>query len=102
MAKKKLTVKTRLDKVASPEQAREKLNLVKKPKTQLKSYIWREWELGLIEEMLAELSKVSSHYKVNASQLIRGALYIASKKKPEQLLDKVLEAERLSMLTKSD
>ena len=99
MAKKKLSIKTKLQKVPSPENAAEKLNLVKRPKTYPRAYRWRHHDLEIIEDLIEKTNNLTN-YKVDATKLIRGSLYIASKTKPEKLLNMIMEAERKSVISR--
>ena len=99
MAKKKLNIKTKLSSISSPEQATEKLDLIKKPKTYPRSYRWRKYDLEVIEDLIYKTKDLSA-FKVDATKLIRGALYIASKKNPEKLLEDIMEAERKSLISR--
>ncbi len=95
MKNKLSRVKTKL---TSPQEETDKLSLVKKMKTYPRSYRWREYDLQAIDDLIAKASIGS--YKVDATKLIRGALYLANKKSSEKLLDAILDAERKSLTSR--
>ena len=99
MAKKKLSIKTKLGQSPPSGDTAEKLNLVKKTKTYPRSYRWREYDLELIEDLILKTRDLSG-YKVDATKLIRGALQIASKKSPEKLLEAIKNAELNSLTSR--
>jgi hypothetical protein len=98
MAKKKLGVRTKLT-VPDPEEETEKPGLVKGIKDYPRSYRWRAYDMNLIESLVSKVNKVSNR-RVDATKVIRGALYLAEKRKPEKLLDAIMEAEKNSMISK--
>jgi hypothetical protein len=94
---KKLGIKTKLATPQAKEKTeKNKLNLLKDVKTYPRSYRWREYDLKVIENLLAKVNAVSSR-KIDTTKLIRGALYIANTNKAEKLFNAVLEAEKNSM-----
>ncbi len=96
---KKLTIKTKL----SPKPAEgppEKLNLIKGVKTYPRSYRWRKYDLDLIDSLVQKTQGLTNLH-VNVTGLLRGALLLASKKKPEKLVEIIAEAERLSVISKA-
>lgn len=95
---KKLTIKTKLG-AGPPDAPKERLNLVKDLKTYPRSYRWRKHDLDLINALVQKTRGISN-LRVDATKLIRGALWIASKKKPEKLIEAIAEAERLSLISK--
>lgn len=100
MARPKITLKSKLSRVSSPKEATEDLNLLKKPKGWPRAYRWRPYDVELMEELVAKINAQGQYFKVDVTKLLRGALFLASKKKPEQLLEEIMTAERLSLASK--
>ena len=99
MAKKITKIKTKLSKISSPEEITEKLSIKKGIKTYPRSYRWREYDLTVIEDLIAKINEVSPQ-KIDITKLIRGALYLASKQTPQNVLKAVSEAEKQSLISK--
>lgn len=99
MGKKITRVKTKLSKISSPKEITEKLSLKKGMKTYPRSYRWREYDLTVIEDLIAKINVISPK-KIDTTKLIRGALHLASKQKPKNLLIAVSEAEKQSLISK--
>lgn len=99
MVKKITKVKTKLSKVSSPEGITEKLSLKKGIKTYPRSYRWREYDLTVIEDLIAKINAVTPQ-KIDITKLIRGALYLASKQSPKNILKAIFEAEKRSLFSK--
>ena len=99
MAKKITGIKTKLSKVSSPKEITEKLNLKKGIKTYPRSYRWREYDLTVIEDLIVKANTISPQ-KIDTTKLIRGALYLASKQTPQNILKAVSEAEKQSLISK--
>lgn len=100
---KKLELKTKLTETDSPEKAetrQDNPNLVrKKGKTYPRSYRWRENDIRIIDELTEKINQISLQ-KVDATKILRGALYLASKKNPEKFLDAIVEAEKNAFISK--
>lgn len=96
---KKLTMKTKLSEKQTPETPKEKLNLVKEDKTYPRSYRWREYDLELIDGLVGKVNKASQR-KIDATKIIRGALYMANKRRAKQILEAIMEAEKNSLISK--
>jgi hypothetical protein len=98
---KKLQIKTKLSDRDAPEKSmeREKLNLVKGDKTYPRSYRWRDYDLKLIEGLVAKANEVSNR-KMDATKIIRGALFLADKKNAKQLFEAIMEAEKNSLISR--
>jgi hypothetical protein len=58
-----------------------------------KSYRWRRYDLDLLNELLRKVNKVSPDRKIDATKLLRGALYFVSREKPEKVLKAIIETE---------
>ena len=99
MVKKITKVKTKLSKVSSPEGITEKLSLKKGIKTYPRSYRWREYDLTVIEDLSAKINAVTPQ-KIDITKLIRGALHLASKQTPKNVLEAIFEAEKRSLFSK--
>ena len=102
MARDKLSkskIKTKLTKTSSPHEATEELDIVKSIKTYPRSYRWREADLELIERIITKVNSVSTR-KIDATKVIRGALFIAEKKSPDKLIKAIIEAEKISIISK--
>ncbi len=65
------------------------------------NFRWRPYDKLLIEELVDKINKVSAK-KLSTIHLLRGALELARKKKPEKLLEEILEAEKKSIISKID
>jgi hypothetical protein len=96
---KKLQIKTKLTDRDAPEKPGEKLNLVKDDTTYPRSYRWRDYELKLIESLVAKVNEVSNK-KIDATKIIRGALFLAGKKSATQLLEAIMDAEKKSLISR--
>jgi hypothetical protein len=94
MAKKKLSMKTKLTSTPSPAENTEELDLIKKPTIYPKSYRWKKYDLEVIEELVFMTNEISKNYKAKPINILRGALLLAQKQKPEKLLEIILEAEK--------
>ncbi len=99
MGKKITGVKTKLSKVSSPKEITEKLSLKKGMKTYPRSYRWREYDLTVIEDLIAKINVISPK-KIDTTKLIRGALYLASKQTSKNVLKAISEAEKQSLISK--
>lgn len=102
MARDKLSkskIKTKLTKTSSPHEATEELDIVKSVKTYPRSYRWREADLELIERIIAKVNSISTR-KIDATKVIRGALFIAEKRSPNKLIEAIMEAEKESLISK--
>ena len=99
MVTKITKVKTKLSKVSSPEGITEKLSLKKGIKTYPRSYRWREYDLTVIEDLSAKINAVTPQ-KIDITKLIRGALHLASKQTPKNVLEAIFEAEKRSLFSK--
>ena len=99
MGKKITRVKTKLSKVSSPKEITEKLSLKKGMKTYPRSYRWREYDLTVIEDLSAKINAVTPQ-KIDITKLIRGALHLASKQTPKNVLKAIFEAEKQSFFSK--
>ena len=101
MAGKKLQVITKLTKTEpDKEEQAGKLNLLIRTKTFPRSYRWRESDIRLIESLTEKVNNTSPHYKVDATKIIRAALYLAEKRSPENLLKAVIESEKKVVISK--
>ena len=98
MAKKKLGVRTKLS-LPDPDRETEKPGLVKGLKDYPRSYRWRAYDMNLIDALVTKVNQVSNR-RVDATKVIRGALYLANKRTAEKLLDAIMEAEKNSMISK--
>jgi hypothetical protein len=96
MAKKKLSIKSKLN-INTPSD--NDLNLIKKTSTYPKSYRWKKHDLEIIKSLVEQTNYVSKNYKVGAINLLRGALLLARKQKPEKLLKLIIEAEKESRIS---
>jgi hypothetical protein len=96
---KKLQIKTKLSDRDAPEKAKEKLNLIKGDTTYPRSYRWRDYDLKLIESLVAKVNEVSNR-KIDATKIIRGALFLADKKSAKQLLESIMDAEKNSLISR--
>ena len=97
MAKKPLTVKTKLKRLDSPTEAKtESVGVIRDTKYYPRSYRWRDSDLELIGQLLEKINHLSPR-KIDATKMLRGAMVLADKVKPEKLLDAVVEAERNSL-----
>jgi hypothetical protein len=96
---KKLQIKTKLSDRDAPEKTKEKLNLIKGDKTYPRSYRWRDYDLKLIESLVAKVNEVSNR-KIDATKIIRGALFLADKKSAKQLLEAIMDAEKKSLISR--
>ena len=65
-----------------------------------KSYRWRRYDLDLLNGLLRKVNEISPDRKIDATKLLRGALYFVSREKPEKLLKAIIEAEKKSFLSK--
>ncbi|KAF5416007.1 MAG: hypothetical protein C5S49_05195 [Candidatus Methanogaster sp.] len=99
MVKKITVIKTKLSKVSSPEEITEKLSLKKGIKTYPRSYRWREYDLNVIEDLIAKINAVTPQ-KIDITKLIRGALHLASKQTPKNILEAIFEAEKRSLFSR--
>ena len=102
MARDKLSkskIKTKLIKTSSPHEVTEELDIVKAVKTYPRSYRWREADLELIERIIAKVNSISTR-KIDATKVIRGALFIAEKRSPDKLFEAIMEAEKISLISK--
>ncbi len=99
MTKKITRIKTKLSKVSSPEEITEKLGLKKGIKTYPRSYRWRESDLAVIEDLIVRVNAVTPK-KIDITKLIRGALHLASKQTPKNVLKAIFEAEKQSFFSK--
>ncbi len=101
---KKLQIKTKLFEEpsgSSPENKKDKkLELIKDDKITTKIFRLREWDAKIFEDLIAKISKLSGGERIDATKLLRGALYLADKRKPEILLKGIMEAERHSLAYK--
>jgi hypothetical protein len=96
---KKLQIKTKLSDRDAPEKTKEKLNLIKGDKAYPRSYRWRDYDLKLIESLVAKVNEVSNR-KIDATKIIRGALFLADKKSAKQLLEAIMDAEKKSLISR--
>ena len=60
MGKKITRVKTKLSKVSSPKEITEKLSLKKGMKSYPRSYRWREYDLTVIEDLIAKEAEINN------------------------------------------
>ncbi len=90
---KKINVQTKLKKDGPTE----KLNLKNKQQvTHPKSYRWRAKDLEMLETLIFKVNKVSGR-KLDATKVLRGAIFSANKKQVEKFLVDIAEAEMASI-----
>ena len=78
------------------EERPESLGLIKH-RDYPRSYRWREYDISILESLMERVNAVSSR-KIDATKVLRGAMLLAEKQKPEKLFDAIMEAEKQSML----
>lgn len=94
---KDLTVKTKLSRNPSPKAATHAaVNLAYAPKAVPRSYRWRVGDLELMESLRAKVNAISGR-PIDTTKLIRGALFLAKKQSPDEILQSIMEAEAQSL-----
>ena len=96
---KKLQIKTKLTDRDASEKPGEKLNLVKADTTYPRSYRWRDYELKLIESLVAKVNEVSNK-KTSFVKYVKGVygkgvkLSKKTHEKLETMIEKVTGIEK--------
>jgi hypothetical protein len=78
------------------EEKTESLGLIKH-RDYPRSYRWREYDISVLESLMERVNSISAR-KIDATKVLRGAMLLAEKQKPEKLFDAIMEAEKQSMV----
>jgi len=78
------------------EEKAESLGLIKH-RDYPRSYRWREYDISILESLMERVNAISAR-KIDATKVLRGAMLLAEKQKPEKLFDAIMEAEKQSMI----
>ncbi len=88
-----IKIQTKLTKKRKKSKLDLDLNLnAKKNKKHSTSYKWRTQDKEMISDLVAKVNEVSGR-KIDATKVLRGAIFSASKKSPQKFINDIIEAE---------